>query len=125
MYGGPHHLGGVYYAALYHIGILAPDNVKAPTVLGLLYLIEYHLSVKSGVCRKLFYGCLQCLFDDVPARPFVARKLKFVQDLCRAEQCDTASRQYTFLLSRLGGLDGVFHPGLLFLHLHLGGGTDV
>ena len=63
--------------------------------------------------------------DDLNAKGLVTLGLDGLDCIQAANQCDSTARNDALLNRSAGGVQCIFHPGLLLLELDLGGGAHV
>src|SRR5262249_21548619 len=121
-----HHLGRVDNAFLDHVAVAVETGVEAVVlVLAFQNLGGHDAAVGAGVFGDLRDRRLAGTHNDVVAHILVVAESLGLQALGGAEQGHAAARQNTFLVGGAGGVHGVFHARLLFLHFALGGGPNV
>ena len=99
--------------------------LKPVSALQLLHLGHDHVAFLAGVGGDPAQGLLGGAADDLDADPHVVGEVLAPSALVEggdgAQQGDAAAGDDAFLDRRLGGVHGVLDPGLLLLHLRLGG----
>src|SRR6516165_307784 len=120
------HLGRVDDAFLDHVAVFAEAGVEA--VVGVVVfadLVSDDVTGFAGVLDDLDDGGLAGADDDVEAGLLVLAESLGLEAGRGPHQSDAAAGEDAFLVGGAGGVHGVFHAGLLFLHLAFGGGADV
>src|SRR5262245_146336 len=127
---GARHLCRVDDPGLEHVDVLLAVHVVAGVLvlaLVLLHLLHHDRAFDPGVLAQRAQRLLERPLDDHDADLLVALDVlgELVERAQAAQVGDTAARNDALLDRGTGGVERVFDPGLLLLHLGLGRGTDV
>src|SRR5467141_3331864 len=124
---GTSDLGRVDHAHLHQVAELLGLRVEAEVALVLEYLVEHHRRLRTGVVDDDAQRLFERFHHDLDAGLLVvvvALELAF-QHLLRADERHAAARDDSLFDRGAGRLQRVLDAGLLFLHLDLGGRTDL
>src|SRR5512140_2631266 len=124
---GAGHLRGIDHARGDEILVVVREGVVAELViLRGANLLEDDRAFATRVLDDHAEGLLDRLANDVDADLLLAVvELERLERLLRANECNTAAGDDAFLDRSARGVQRVFDPSLLLLHLGFGRGTDV
>ena len=119
------HLGRIDDAGLHKVHPFIGGDVQTFVALAALAFADDERAFEARVVGEAAEGLFDGAAHDLRAHGFVAVELEGVEGLLRADERDTAAGDDAFFDGCARGVQGVFDAGLLFLHLSLGGCTDV
>src|SRR5690606_26553970 len=88
-------------------------------------LLDYDGAFEASIGNDLAEGLLDCTADDTDANGLLISHLEVVKHTLSAQKGNAAAGDDSLLDCCTGGVQGVFDASLLFLHLGLGGSTDL
>ena len=123
---GADHFGRVQNAHRQHVAVFAGGGVVALVAFEALRLVQHHGALDPGIGRDLRQRRVHGPGGDGDAHVLIlVVALHLGHGAHGAHQGDPAAGHNAFLDRGAGGVQRVFHAGLLLLHLHLGGGADL
>ena len=118
-------LGRIQHANLHEVFVLAGCDIVTGSALGVLHVFNDQSGFQTGVLNELAERGFKALADDLNANRLIADRLNGFQRLLAADQRHAAAGHDALFNGSAGGVQSVVNTILLFLHLSLGGRTDL